>query len=308
MTLHRSLSQFADENRFTARGQICVALHITRCAIERGLPLDSESFVPNGDGRVAGLSKARVQSILASHGESRLLSSAGGRTNRGNTPSVRGYCHFLNDSPFVQETNLGEIEEWWVDRVRVFFEAKPLRLNLEPGRTVESIISDLLKQARTRQRDQKGATLAGTVLQHLIGAKLEIVLGNKAPALAHHGASVADAPTARTGDFIINRTSIHVTLTPGDDVIAKCTANIGAGLHPILIVPFLRAQAVMQRAEELGVGAKLEIIPAEQFLASNIHEWAGFNSSRTETSLAELVDMYNQIISVAETDQSLIIE
>ena len=50
-----------------------------------------------------------------------------------------------------------------------------------------------------------------------------------------HGASVADAPTERSGDFVINNTIIHCTTMPGALLIEKCKANLRGGCHPVII-------------------------------------------------------------------------
>jgi hypothetical protein len=45
-------------------------------------------------------------------------------------------------------------------------------------------------------------TYVGAILQHLVGAKLDVVLGNGK--ITHHGFSVADQPSERKGDFYIH--------------------------------------------------------------------------------------------------------
>ena len=143
----------------------------------------------------------------------------------------------------------------------------------------------------------------GAMLQHLIGAKLTLALPNEP--IVHHGFSVADAPGGRSGDFEIGNASIHVTTTPGEAVMRKCEANVHAGRHPIIItmrdmLPAADAFAVAQ-----GIGDKVEILDAEQFIVANLHELGEFKSVERRIKVESLIDKYNEIVAANETDPSL---
>lgn len=58
--------------------------------------------------------------------------------------------------------------------------------------------------------------IAGTMLQHLVGAKLNLLLDSP---LQHHGANVADDVSGREGDFIVEDVAIHVTTSPSEALI-----------------------------------------------------------------------------------------
>jgi len=73
----------------------------------------------------------------------------------------------------------------------------------------------------------------GAMLQHLVGAKLDVVLGEGK--IHHHGFSVADHSTARQSDFQIETVAIHVTTHPSEALISKCADNLQAGLKPLII-------------------------------------------------------------------------
>ena len=64
---------------------------------------------------------------------------------------------------------------------------------------------------------------AGAVLQHLVGAKLSLVLPDGV--VQNHGFSVSDAVSARSGDFTIEEVIIHVTTAPGEALMRKCEGN-----------------------------------------------------------------------------------
>jgi hypothetical protein len=118
------------------------------------------------------LSKSRIQAILKEYGITRVLAKEGGRTSRGSLGNAADYAKFLNDL----KPDLNAVEKWWVNRVRDFFSGKPFVLKLDANRSLRSIVSDLLEQAMKRQQENPGTTCAGTMLQHLVGAKLDLIL------------------------------------------------------------------------------------------------------------------------------------
>lgn len=281
---------------------------MTRWAIEHGLPLESDSLLAINRGQVKGLSGARIASILASHGEYRRLASEGGRTSRGSIGNMEAYVAFLNEITLNHEIELRDIEEWWVEQVTAFFDSKPFTMGVPKGRTYEAVLNELFEQVETRQNNSTGTNYLGIVLQHLVGAKLELALGNSAPTLEHHGASVADHSTERAGDFRIDDSVIHVTTMPSVSLFEKCRTNIRSGLFPIIITRFKRTTVAQEMADNEKIRSEVEIVPAEQFLAANLLEWGRFNVKEASMSLKSLISMYNQIVVIAETDLSLRIE
>ncbi len=280
MTLLEShLQQFRDSRGWKQKGQLAVALHVTRVAREHGLPLDSETMVTSGTGQVAGLSKGRVQSILRDHGIDILLAREGGRTSRGSLGNMREYVDFLNALHGKQSVDLAEVEQWWVERVREFFSAKPFVLKFDPSRSLRSIVQDLLDQALKRQKDNPGTTYAGIVLQHLVGAKLDLVLPTgEGP--RHHSASAADGPTQRAGDFVIDSVAIHVTTSPSEALLRKCKDNLESGLRPIIVTIEDGRAGVESIAKCFGIEGRIDVIEAEQFIATNVLDVEPLRNSR----------------------------
>ena len=78
---------------------------------------------------------------------------------------------------------------------------------------------------------------------HLIAAKLCLILPEGSFEI--HGASVADGPTDRNGDFVIGNTVIHCTTMPGALLIEKCKANLRAGCHSVIITIFDRVHTCL---------------------------------------------------------------
>jgi len=300
------LQDFCISNKIRGKGALSVVLHISRYAIENGLPLDSEKLVTDGSGQVLGLGKSAIQKILNDHGISQVLAEEGGRTNRGNMGLMKTYVAFLNCLHSDGVAELSAIENWWIDRVKDFFSAKPFRLRFDPAKGLQAIIHDLLVQAKKRQDESKGMMYQGAMLQHLVGAKL--VLAVPSLAIEHHGSSVADRVSGRSGDFVIDDTTIHITTSPGEAVVRKCKENIDSGAKPIILTLGEGVITAKNLAENLGLAGRIDIMDAEQFLAANLHELSLFKTGDRKETLEKLVDAYNKIVTENETDPSLKIE
>ncbi len=305
-SLEKCLSEFRDLKGLRSKGQLAVMLHITRLAAESGLPLELDALKTDKEGQVKGLGKGRVQSILKDHGITRVLAEEGGRTSRGSLGNASDYAIFLNELYTQGPVDLESIEKWWVSRIQDFFSGKPFTLKFDPSKSLRSIVSDLLAQAVKRQKDNPGTTYAGTVLQHLVGAKLDLILP-EGKRVQHHGANVADSPTSRAGDFVIDNAAIHVTTTPTEALVRKCKANIETGLRPIIITIVESRAGVESLAKGFGIEGRIDVIEIEQFIATNIMEWSKFNGPQHKGEVARLIAAYNNIICTCETDPSLLI-
>jgi len=144
---------------------------------------------------------------------------------------------------------------------------------------------------------------SGAMLQHLVGAKLDVVLGKGM--VQHYGSSVADLPTERKADFQIEAVAIHVTTNPSEALIGKCAANLQDGLKPVVITNedgvsgaayLLRNAKLLDRVDVLDIG---------QFLTANIYERSLFKSENCRVTLSGLLQRYNEIVGGCETDPSL---
>jgi hypothetical protein len=306
-SLEKRLEAFRTENKFNGKGQLCVALHLTRLAKEEGLPIDNESLRTPKAGQVKGLGKARVQSILEDHDIVRVLAEEGGRTSRGSMGNAQNYMAFLDELHEEKLDDLNAIEDWWIARVKEFFSGKPFSLKFDPSKSLQSLVGDLLAQALKRQKENPGTTYAGTMLQHLVGAKLDLILKDEEKPL-HHGANVADQPTDRAGDFVYKNAAIHATTAPGEALMRKCRDNIDAGLHPIIVTIASKREVALSLADDQDLAGRIEIIDAEQFIASNILEWSKFDEKKSRVEIKKLIDRYNEIVEEAETDPALRIE
>ena len=297
------LSDFASTRNFRGKGPLSVALVVTDTARIMGLPLDAASLLTGSAGQVLGLSGKKVQSILQRHGVARELSREGGRTSRGSISKMRAYVDFLNELHAQGTVDLEAVEAFWVQKVREFFAGKPFKLRLDQSLGVRTMVRDLIEQAEARQREAQGTMIVGTILQHLVGAKLEVALDERLD-VQHHGASVADA-SERGGDFDLNDTSIHVSTAPGEALLRKCKRNLDDGRRPIIVT--LRDGVALAEglAKNIGIGERVDVLEVEQFLATNIYELGAFEARSRRDTVADIVKRYNAIIAEHETDPSL---
>lgn len=297
----------AANKHFRGKGPLCVALVVTDHARTMGLPLNPEALITTGEGQVLGLGKGKVQAVLARHGITRVLAEEGGRTSRGSMGNMRAYVAFLNQAHAeAAPVDLDAVERFWVELVQAFFAGKPFTLRLDESLGLRAVIRHLLAQAETRQKEMPGTTFQGTLLQHLVGAKLDLVLG--VGKVQHHGANQNDAGEGRHGDFEVGDVAFHVSTAPGEALIRKCQANLEASRKPFIVTTAKGAAVAEGLASNAGVADRLELLEVEQFLATNIHELGLFEAKQRRVKIEELIARYNEIVDEHETDPSLRID
>ena len=216
------------------------------------------------------------------------------------------YVDFLNTWNAEEAVDFDVIEAFWAEQVREYFRNQPFILTADTSRTIGANLEELFDQAKKRQRQNPGTQYLGTVLQHLVAAKLRLIMPEGSFEI--HGASVADAPTERAGDFILNNSIIHCTTMPGAALIEKCRRNLIAGCRPIIITIFDRVYTALNLAEDAGLDGRVEVWDVQQFLSANVFEHSFFDEQKRNSTLADIIDNYNQIILKKETDPSLRIE
>lgn len=300
------LGKFSADESIRGKGALCVVLYISRLARDKGLPLKADELVTEKTGQVLGLGKGSVQKILADYGITQVLAEEGGRTSRGSLGNMRSYVGFLNKLDRANLADMAAIEGWWAEKVKEHFSAKPLRLRFDPSKGMQAIVQDILAQAKKRQQEATGTMYQGAVLQHLVGAKLELAMPELE--VQHNGFSVADSFSDRSGDFVLDDSIIHVTTSPSEAVIRKCQKNIDAGAKPIILTLLDGVAVAKGLASNAGIDSRVDIMDAEQFLAANLHEISLFKTSERRSTLLKLIETYNQIVEENETDPSLRIE
>jgi hypothetical protein len=180
-------------------------------------------------------------------------------------------------------------------------------MKFDASRSIRSIVRDLIEVAEKRQTENRGGQIVGAVLQHLVGAKMTLIVPHESlPQM--HGAYVADAVPDRGGDFSYGDVVIHVTSAPREALIRKCARNIDDGHRPIIITTSKRVALADGLAESAGIANRIEVWDIEQFLSMNLNERGLFCQTGRKDMASRLVDAYNKIIDDCETDPSLKIE
>ena len=299
----KRLEKFQAEHNAVTKGPLALLVQLTRMMRSRPFPLKSEDFLTVSKGQVAGLGGPNLKNILKDHDITQILASEGGRTSRGNMGLMIRYVDFINGWQAAEPINFDIVEAYWAEQIREYFRNQPFTLTADPARTIGASLDELFEQARIRQRQNQGTQYLGTILQHLVAAKLSTILPSDRFQI--HGASVADSPTERSGDFVINSTILHCTTAPGEPLIQKCKANINTGCLPVIITVFERVRTAHDLAADAGLSGRIEVWDIQQFLSTNISEHSLFDGAARNSKLADIIDRYNAIIDENETDPSL---
>lgn len=294
------IENFCKDHRVTTKGSLAAALQLNRLFSQDGFPIDVNDYVTEKEGQVKGISKDNCQKILSEYGITRLLAAEGGRTSRGTMALMRNYAKLIN-SLHPDEEQFTEIEKYWIQKIQAFFIGKPLTLESDSSLSVSAAFEHLLAQAKQRQSENPGTMYVGTVLQQLVAAKLTLIL----PEVEINGASVADDPTGRGGDFNVGDTAIHCTTAPASLLMEKCRHNISEGLHPVIITIRDRVKTAWDLAADSGIADRLEVWDVQSFLSSNVYEHGLFSGAERSETLSRLIVAYNKIIDKYETDPSL---
>lgn len=300
------LKAFQAENHITTKGPLSLVVQFTRMVRDKAFPLNPDDFQTSSKGQVAGLGGANLKKILKEHGITQQLSSEGGRTSRGSMGLMIKYVDFLNAWNVEEAVDFSIVEDFWAEQIREYFRNQPFVLTADTSKTIGANLDDLFEQAKKRQKQNAGTQYLGTVLQHLVAAKLCLILPEGSFEI--HGASVADGPTDRNGDFVIGNTVIHCTTMPGALLIEKCKTNLRAGCHPVIITIFERVHTALNLAEDAGLAGRVEVWDIQQFLSANVYEHSLFDEAKRNSTLSGIIDRYNKIVLEAETDPSLRIE
>jgi uncharacterized protein (DUF1800 family) len=217
---------------------------------------------------------------------------------------MKTYLAFLNEHADASE--LSEIETWWVARVQQFFSAKPFKFHMDQSKTISTAIGHLIRQAEARQSENVGTTYVGALFQHLVGAKLSVAIPNVD--IISHGYAVSDDASARSGDFHLGDSVLHVTTFPQEALMRKCQRNLQDSKRPIIVTGQRGAVVADSLLEHAGLRDRVDMYEISQFLSINVNELSRFSSANNRTTLSEILTKYNEIVDAVETDPSLKIE
>lgn len=308
--LNFELERFVTERRLTGKGALAMALvmtgHARTALANNGFPMDPSRYLTDQGGQVLGLGKSSVQSILGRHGIVRVLAEEGGRTSRGNIGNMTAYITLLNQIQQSDGLDIDIVEKFWVSKVVAFFSGKPFNLRLDASWGIRASIRNLMSQVIERQRTATGTMYVGTVMQHLVGAKLDVVLG--AGVLTHHSANQSDQGPKRHGDFDLEDVAIHVSAAPSEALVRKCKSNIEKAKRPIIISTHKGVVLAEGLLENAQLTHRVDLIEFEQFIATNVLELGRFSRDTQRVTIEQILHAYNSIVDAHETDPSLKIQ
>lgn len=304
--LEQVLEAFTTEHGFKGKGPLCVTLVVTGHAREKGLPLDSEALVTGGGGRVLSLGWAGVQSVLNRHGIKRVLAAEGGRTSRGSLQNMRHYVAFLNDAHLTGIAAIDGIEAYWIRRVRAFSRGNRSISILTPLVACVTSFGTFSSKPSCGRRLCPASTTPAR-WRSILWARNSIALWARA-------SSSTTATRQRTprdaglGNFLVGDVAVHVTTAPGEAVIERCRANLDSGCRPVLVTLRNGVAVAEGLAGHKGLGDRIDMFEIEQFVALNLYELGGFAPDGRRDAVEDLVNAYDEIIDVVETNPSLRIQ
>jgi len=174
----------------------------------------------------------------------------------------------------------------------------PIQFGYDPDLTTWAAVREILEQA-----DLVGK--AGPVAQYLVGAKLQLRFPGAA--IANDRYSAPDAQTGRQGDFQVEDTAFHVTVSPTPPVYDKCLHNTRGGLRVYLLVPDSCLVGARQNAQTVSPD-RIAVESVESFVANNIEELSQFAKNELKSAFRRLLETYNKRVDAIELDKSLLME
>jgi hypothetical protein len=286
-----------------ARGTIAAALLILdKLQSEFNLDLDSYK-TKKGQSQIAGLSASAIAGILKKFGETRPFLKEGGRTNRGVAGDMgrmlQSIAEMKLDRLPQRDRNLvlKRLQEFLVELINDFHNRQVLKVLYDPSFSTWQFIHNLLKGASERGKE-------GQVAQYLVGAKLQL----RYPKInvENYSFSTADEPLKRKGDFQINDTVFHITVSPMQAIYDKCKSNVDEGFRTYLLVPD-RLLVVAKGNAEMHLPGKVFVESIESFVGQNVEELSAFSRSKLADEFRQLLMIYNRRVDAIESDKSLLI-
>ena len=301
--LDQLLWDFALKRSWQSRAHLTIALSTTDHAKTHGLPASPAPMAPPLNlGQPPA--NAAVDALLRRHGIRRSLSDPPDPIGPNGTRLTLEYLEFLAGLHQRGLADFALIESWWVARVREQFANTPLTLRRARGQSALAAIAGLITEVRERQESAR-VKLLDTVLHHMVGAALETAShAGEAP----RQASLAGPLSQSTANYQLGDTAFQVTAVPTDALVRKCSANLAAGLRPVIVTPHANVSAMHELIEIAGIAPHVEVRAAERWIPGlHCREKAGALPDATLDWL-HFVQSYNRRIEECERDPSLLIQ
>ena len=191
------------------------------------------------------------------------------------------------------------VEAGLLDMLDAYHKLGGIEIEYRDSESIQAFVSRLLKAASGN---------SGAVLQHLVGAKLEIrYADDDTVSISHHRYAAADQQTGRRGDFEIGNTVFHITMSPDEGTIKKALQNAKAGMQAYLLAPSEKYLLMIELAKSVDPDCqkKVNLFSVEQFLVQNLDELAKFDKKGSLMKLCSLLEKYNELVDKHEGDACL---
>jgi len=193
---------------------------------------------------------------------------------------------------------LQQLQLFLVKRINDFHNRQVLKVLYDPIFSTWQFIHNLLKVASERGKE-------GQIAQYLVGAKLQ--LRYPKVDVENYSYSTADEQLKRRGDFQINDTVFHITVSPMQAVYDKCKSNVDEGFRAYLLVPD-RLLAAAKGNAEIHLPGRVFVESIESFIGQNVEELSAFSRSKLVGEFRQLLEIYNRRVDAIESDKSVLIE
>lgn len=299
----RQLPSLKQNNNLPAKGTVSGALVVLE-NLKNNYTLNIDHHRTKGRSQIKGAGGARTRKILARHGETRTFSSEAGRTNRGLAGGIEKLLEALRrarleDFPKDERSQvLEEAQIFLVGKVREYFSRERVKLAYNSENTTWQTIHDVLEKAKESGKE-------GPVAQYLVGAKLSLRFPEVE--IRNDSYSTSDIQSGSPGDFSVNDTVFHVTVSPNLGHLEKCKQNVEMGYRTYILVPDRILVGTRQNAESMLPG-RIAVQSIESFVAQNVEELSIFSKGKLVGGFRLLLEKYNERVNKVEPDKSMLIE
>lgn len=288
-----------------SRGDIAGGLILLEHMREK-FSLSINDYKASQSDQLKGATPSAVAEILKRHGEKRLLSKEAGRTNRGLMKNLALLLKLLVDSGIStisapkQKEFLGEMQRILVDKASAVLDGKKLCFRRAGGMTSRMAVAGIMEQAKSRGKH-------GDVAEYLVGAKLALRFPDIQ--VRNTSANAADDQSGEHGDFRINESVFHVTVSPNHGHYEKCAENLKNNLRVFMLVSDDVLHGTRQNVEgNEEIRGRVAVESIESFVSQNIEELSVFSEDDVADKFCALIDTYNNRVQEVETNLSLLIE
>ena len=192
---------------------------------------------------------------------------------------------------------LQALQKFLIQQLEEYTKRKRVAFVYHPDETAWQSVHALLAEARKVGKD-------GSVAQYLVGAKLAL----RFPSMNIRNDKFSSQDFDNPGDFVINDTAFHITISPNQGHYDKCRRNVAiGGYRPYLLVPDSILFVAKQAAENTLHG-RITVQSIEAFVAQNIDELSDFSGGELIGGFRRLLEKYNERVDAIESDKSLLVE